>query len=155
MVLVNSFEGEGVANVFNQVMREVRWSRGLSDEVKRVLILEQINEIYCTRRFYCTEMYNLSIDQRKLNQFGKELDNNRSLVENRGYIRELFSKYVSSQDFVDSLLPLGPPPRLRRSVVLSVIRDTDDNYKLYRNGKAIGFNITVPVNRFEDISRDF
>lgn len=154
MVIISSFDDKGIVEVFNQAMRLVRWSEGLNDDIKRVLILSVINEVYCTRRFYCYEMYNISRNQKKFNQFGSELDNNFSLDENKYRIRELFNKYFCSCDTNESTLP-PIPPRLRRSVVLSVCRDTDGNYRLYHNGKAGAYNVTVPVTSFEDLSCDF
>lgn len=155
MVLVNNFEGEGVKDLFNQAIANVKWSKGLNDDIKRVLILSMLYEGLCTRRFYCTEFFALSRNQARFNKFGYELENNKSLEASRGFIRDMFTKFINNRvKHLNNSLPLEPP-RLKRSIVLSVLHDRDGNYALYRNGKASGYNITVPVESLADLERDF
>lgn len=155
MVIVDSFKGEGVEDLFNQAIDCVSWSPGLSREIKRVLILHQIHEGLCTTRFYCTEVFRLSRNGAKFNSFVQELDSNESLRRNRGFIKNIFTKFVNSRAvMMNNSLPLEPP-RLRRSIQLQFFPNGKKGFTLCRRSKAGGYNVTVEVTELSQLSVDF
>ena len=155
MIIVNSFEGEGVEDVFNQAIEHVSWSPGISRDIKRILILYVIQQGLSSTRFFCTEMFKLSRDKAKFNSFVRELDSNRSLENNRFFIKEIFTKFVDDRAaLMDDSLPLDPP-RLKRSIQLKFLSDSKEEFVLCRNSKAAGYNITTEVTDLGQLSVDF
>ncbi len=155
MIIVDSFKGEGVEDVFNQAIDCVSWSSGLSREIKRCLILYTIHQGLSTTKFFCTEMFRLSRDKAMFNSFVQELNNNRSLEGNRGFIKDIFTKFINGYAVLtNNSLPFEPP-RLRRSIELKFCPDGASGFVLCRKSKASGYNVTVEVTDLSQLSVDF
>lgn len=153
MVIVDSFNNHGVEEIFNLAINNIDWSYGLSEELKKYLVLYQLGDGLRSVAFYCTQLFNLSRNQREFNRFCRELETNDSLEECKGYIRDVFGKYLDSLVIQEMGIP--DPPRLRRTIELRFERCNNGDYKLCRNGKTLSYNMAVPIRELTQLSVDF